>query len=526
MILRPKIFFIALLFIFPFAVNGQVKQPIKIVRPDTVKPRPKDSLDLQVDTASFWKDSLIREPIRKEGDYGDDEVKKRPRRRKFKYRFSDRIQYAGYLSYPFASGTAIPTSLLLHKELCNLEEQFWEPSWWTDSTNTQVKKSVPKRIFRTLLVDLTVETFMAELQQNFLGQYLRALEFRMSGLKYSMKSPIPFWQVPGKIDPTSTAISNEFSRQQIAQVSSAAMEANHLISDELSMRWMLRQGMFYREALHYLRNQTAVMAGIFTMNNNNTPGTNPYKNWLYYTNREYGHMDEIRYDSKELKRDYAIASLTNPFLYTSVYHLFYSYTRHSLDSLPLFSINLGRNRWAMPWLSLNLTPYGPEWMPQLALTKNRQGIMGYARIGSGNYVNSYGGGIKLFNAYRDEKLRIDGHATIWKQQYLYRNWNHQESMPIYWGGALTVTGTYKLKETDFPMSLVVQAGYKTQGYMEGEVWNRTPILKVGLSFALDRDFEQEDVVPEYEFVPTRKEMRKNKMKSRNASKKAAPRTPK
>jgi hypothetical protein len=48
------------------------------------------------------------------------------------------------------------------------------------------------------------------------------------------------------------------------------------------------------------------------------------------------------------------------------------------------------------------------------------------------------------------------------------------------------------------------AGYKTRGYMEGEVWDATPILKVGLSVALDKDYTQDDTVPEYIIIPKKK----------------------
>jgi hypothetical protein len=53
------------------------------------------------------------------------------------------------------------------------------------------------------------------------------------------------------------------------------------------------------------------------------------------------------------------------------------------------------------------------------------------------------------------------------------------------------------------MSLAFQAGYKTRGYLEGEVWDASPVIRVGLSFALDRDYKQDDTVPEY-FSPVKK----------------------
>lgn len=63
------------------------------------------------------------------------------------------------------------------------------------------------------------------------------------------------------------------------------------------------------------------------------------------------------------------------------------------------------------------------------------------------------------------------------------------------------------------MSLAFELGYKTRGYMEGEVWDETPIIRMGLSFALDRDYEEDDTVPSY-FFPEEKTKKKRKSKKR------------
>ena len=91
-------------------------------------------------------------------------------------------------------------------------------------------------------------------------------------------------------------------------------------------------------------------------------------------------------------------------------------------------------------------------------------------------------------------------------------------MTIGTGGAATVTGYFKLtKGWHFPISAVAQLGYKTRGFMEGEVWQAAPIIRIGLSFALDKDFEQDYNYPQYEEIKTRKEI-KNEAKA--AKKKA------
>jgi hypothetical protein len=84
-----------------------------------------------------------------------------------------------------------------------------------------------------------------------------------------------------------------------------------------------------------------------------------------------------------------------------------------------------------------------------------------------------------------------------------------------------VTGYFKLSKTwKHSLSAVVTTGYKTKGYMEGEVWDRGPILRAGLSFNLDRDYEQDDSIAEYEEVP-KKMTRKDRQRLKEKEKKAA-----
>jgi hypothetical protein len=129
----------------------------------------------------------------------------------------------------------------------------------------------------------------------------------------------------------------------------------------------------------------------------------------------------------------------------------------------------------------------------------------YARIGTNVFTETYAGGIKLFDIKRNTKFSLNAHLTIWKQRYFFRDWINQEVQPIYWGGAGIVSGNFQLtKHVEHPISLMFHAGYKTRGYMEGEVWEASPIIKVGLSVALDKDYTQDDTVPEYIIIPKKK----------------------
>jgi hypothetical protein len=500
-----------LAFLLFFSVNtalkAQVDKPIRVISPDTVKPKVRDTtIKVRMDTARFWRDSMERRRYLRDGEYEKDRAARlRTKRRKFKIRYSDRIQYAGYLTWPYTTAAGIPSSLLLHKALVNLDESVFPPSWWADSTNRQVRKSIPKRALRMLLLDMTVESILTGIQQDAIGQLIRAEEHNVKAT-YGVRFPIPFWLPPGKLNLSDGSLQETSSRQQLAQVAAGAVEASNMVTDELSLRWVMRGAVNYREALHYLRHQTANLAGLLLANNAG-PGINPFNNYLYFINKEYGHFDPYRYSVSELKRDYLLATFTNPFLYNSIVNVFHNYLRFGEDSVRLRAIPLGYAKSVMPWVRMNLTPFGAEWMPQLTFNYHRQVAQFYGKIGTGAFTESFGGGFRLYNFVRNTRVSLNMHAAFWNQTYFYQGWSGQTVNPVGWGWMGGLSGFIKLTKGNHPISLAINAGYKTAGYTDGEPWQAGPVVKVGLSFALDRDYEEDDTVPEYEFVTSRKDKR-------------------
>jgi hypothetical protein len=54
--------------------------------------------------------------------------------------------------------------------------------------------------------------------------------------------------------------------------------------------------------------------------------------------------------------------------------------------------------------------------------------------------------------------------------------------------------------------------------MEGEVWQAAPIIRIGLSFALDKDFEEDYNYPQYEEIKTNKEKKKEAYEAKKKAK--------
>jgi hypothetical protein len=122
------------------------------------------------------------------------------------------------------------------------------------------------------------------------------------------------------------------SRQEIAMVAGGALEYNSMASNEISTRWMQRKSLYYREALHFLRLQTAAITSVLTATNDQSNRVSAVDDWLFYTNRTYGFYSSYGYTANDLKKDYVMAALTNPWLYTSMYSVFGQFLFNGKDS--------------------------------------------------------------------------------------------------------------------------------------------------------------------------------------------------
>jgi hypothetical protein len=492
------------IFLLPFVAKAQVPSRTQPAFRDTIKPR-KDTI--RVDTTEYWRDSLFKEMQQKVLKEGARPPKTLRKVRKFKIRYSDRLQYGYLIDYPLTAAAGVTTVLSFQKQLGIWEDGFLPKRLKYDTTQAQLNKAFAYRLGKIFLIDAPLETILATIESEFYGSMGRTREFALKGSSYSFKPAnlFSFWKPAGGMTYDREAIENDASRMQLAQISGAAIDASSMASEQLALRWMQRKSLTYHESMHMLRTQMSTLASVLSISESPQTGTSAAGDWLYYTNREFGNISKYNYSAFELKRDYVLATLSNPMIYTALYSVFSQYLIHGNDSIATPAVKLGYGAYALPWVRLGLSPFGPEWIPSLTLTKHRQMIQFYARIGTNVFTESYAGGIKLFDIKRNTKFSLNAHITIWKQRYFFRDWINQKVEPIYWGGAGIVSGNFQLtKHVEHPISLMFHAGYKTRGYMEGEVWDATPILKVGLSVALDKDYTQDDTVPEYIIIPKKK----------------------
>jgi len=528
-----KIIYLVLI-LLPLAGWAQVAPQQPEVPQDSVKPKPKDSLNINIvepdfDDSDYWRDTLIkrRERLLRDGEIDPrDRVAKPPKfRKKFRLQYSDRIQYPLTGGFPMSSSAGSNSMVTLERFLSNAEDSLLPNSWTPDTTLKQYRGSIAWRFAKMWLIDDLLLQVISGIDQTFMGQNLRAIEFGYSdfGMNIRAPLPVPFSKSFLYSAQTPQDFYNPLSLQQSAMMISARMETDRIASGVIQQRWMQRGTMRYHEALHFLRRQAQLTYNVFNMRDEVRPDE-PMDYWLNYINRQHGYVSAYNLNSGDIKVRHALATFTNVNLYSSLYSVFYNYLVQGKDTMNLPAFRFGYGGKYLPWVSYNLTPFGGEWVIDNTVAIHRRMFNAYVRVGTGEFGEIAGGGIRLTNIIRNQKVAVNAHFAYWYQPYFFRNYLNEQSEAIGEGFGMFVSGAYKLtKKWDYAMALNAQIGFKTRGYLEGEYWGAGPVVRVGLTFNLDNDRENESAVDEYEQVPRRSEIKreaalKKKQRKKNKSK--------
>ena len=128
--------------------------------------------------------------------------------------------------------------------------------------------SIWLRSARLLLIDAPIETFVMALEQDLYGQMGRAREYGIDGYQYTFGAPIPFWTPMNKVSFEGNIANINASRQELAMMAGGALEAGNMAMEDLSIRWLQRKSMYYREAFHSFRLQTAAIESVIHIKDN------------------------------------------------------------------------------------------------------------------------------------------------------------------------------------------------------------------------------------------------------------------
>jgi hypothetical protein len=133
-----------------------------------------------------------------------------------------------------------------------------------------------------------------------------------------------------------------------------------------------------------------------------------------------------------------------------------------------------------------MTPYGTEWTSEHDIVSSSRLTRVSLRFGDTGRSLAWGIGVLATDLVHVGRIAAQVSAEVWRQPALDAP---PSSTALAAGGLATATLNVGLGgSSDRPrrVGLVLQGGYKSDGYVRGERLHAGPIVRVGLSVTLDQ----------------------------------------
>lgn len=337
-------------------------------------------------------------------------------------------------------------------------DDYLIPSTAGDTSGSMILGRFGKYLFEGLLMNPAMIT-----QHEVFGHGFRAREFGIPArYRINLFSGL-------------TSLTNQYFQlprsEQIA-LTAGGMEATSILARQMRSRWLDYQCVDNREAHFYMKN--ALDQPLYILNAPRTVhenDSNDVSSYIATVNSWYGRQVLTTHRL----RTQTLVDFLDPFLFYSVYSsVMYIIEGNQTWQYPM--IPVGDNYRYLPMGRLALAPYGPEYQFINYLKGIDHTYVATLRYGKTGGRSSSGLTLEATRIWTSDLLTFDGRADIWYQPQLFvANPTLVKNRP---GAALSVIARYRAFQC---IDLMGQVGYKTTGYIPGEILKHSPILRAGFS---------------------------------------------
>lgn len=371
----------------------------------------------------------------------------------------------------------------IQRALYAVEGQYLKTRWTDEQTGSQKALGITYRLGKTILLDNIVDHFLVLTQHEVFGHGARYREFGYSSNSYHMNLFLPYGKGNGFASPGQQTFQRRGTFHESLVTASGGSEANTILSKTIRSKWLQRGRIHHRETLFYFF--AAHDLGWYILRTKWCAQPDPRNDILVYLrtlNRLEGYPDEANYrlTIDDLARQTAINAF-NPFLYLSLYAYVVSYLWNGEEDAPLPMFRV-RDIGYLPSLRLGLTPFGSEVYFENFIVGVQRVANLYFRRGISTFHTFEGFGLHIDNLLPRRTVSFDTGLDIWRQPSLSLGGTTTRESRSGIGGAAFGRLAYTLKSLPPIVRIAVRAGYKTDGFLEGESLGRGFAGSIGLSF--------------------------------------------
>ncbi len=329
------------------------------------------------------------------------------------------------------------------------------------------------RLGKLLLLDYPFAFVLPSLQHEYFGHGYRARQYgsRVTELKITLPPPFQLETPHVRYKP----ILDRTAQEQLV-MTIAGVEANSIFSEKIHRNVLLRESMDYHDALLYIYANNDLTSYV-TFGGDLGGDLNTYVASIngFYTKGELKKEKLFRYGILGILFDplnyYAFASVFN-----------YGWKGQAATQTPFLSLH-DQVKY-LPKISFHLTPFGPEVYLDNYLKIHSQLYAISFAVSDNTFEKFWRTRVRFWNVSLSGSLSLGGQMQLWQQPTLTILKDQQNVATEGVGGALIGRLNYDWQKAPV-LGLMLEAGYKTGGFMQGERLDEGLIIRGGISVHLN-----------------------------------------
>jgi hypothetical protein len=327
---------------------------------------------------------------------------------------------------------------------------------------------VSYRFARLFGIDAPQEEWLRVANHEVFGHGARLRERFDGRIRYKVGVPPPYGGGGGS---TSFDFDRQPTVEELLAITVGGMEANAVGASRVALRAVHDGEAPYRDMLRYLLARLDAIGYIVATDDDLEEEGHDVSDFLRILREVAG--SDLR--PADLRRR-AIVGLADPMLAYAVYGLAVSYLWRGRTGVAVPTFRIGDVRY-LPALRFYLAPFGSEWTLDNTIVRAHRATRLSLRLGDAPGGRSFGASVHRQSVHTWRRARIDADVHAWRQPRILDDGALDRSI----GAAAFATASIPLDVTGLRWATVVlQAGYKTRGFIEGEPLGAGVVVRGGV----------------------------------------------
>lgn len=391
------------------------------------------------------------------------------------------VRYVVGIDASRSSPVGAENLIAVHRAVYAIEDRFLKSRLFDETSKGRKSAGILYRLGKTVLLDYVIDYLPFLIQHEVFGHGARLREFDYVDISYSLSLFLPYGSgrgsAYGSLNPE-----RRTTRHERLGVIISGSEANTILSKSILSKWLQRGRVKSREIAIYLFSSLDMSGYVLnTRFRSQHRSENDIINYLSDLNRLEGHFP--RSDYRLTLEDLSTQSLItffNPTMIWAIYAYWIPYVYHGESECELPMFGFGQVKY-LPSFRFGLTPFGSEVYFENLIVNSGRVVNIFFRYGIPTFYKFGGFGIAVDNLALGKRITFSPRAELWHQPALLLGGQQVRTGRAGLGGGLWTKLCYRVAQRNPAPELVIEIGYKTDGFIQGEPLGRGFTLRLGLS---------------------------------------------